>query len=97
MTSEIVWLYEAADEYRRAVRWHASISKSLSEQFLDAVEDTLQTIRNYPLRFPIVSGNRRRAIVRRFPYGIVFLVEDTRIVVIACFHGKRNPLDWQNR
>jgi len=31
------------------------------------------------------------------PYGLFFLVEETRIVMIACFHGKRNPKHWQQR
>jgi plasmid stabilization system protein ParE len=35
--------------------------------------------------------------VRRFPYGIFFLLKETRIVVIACFHGRRNPRHWQLR
>jgi len=39
----------------------------------------------------------RRVGVRRFPYGLYFIVEDTRIVVIACFHGRRNPRRWQLR
>jgi hypothetical protein len=35
--------------------------------------------------------------VRWFPYGLFFLVEETRVVVIACFHGKRNLKHWQLR
>ena len=44
-----------------------------------------------PLHYAVVGKARRRAGVRRFPYGLFFLVEDSRIVVIACFHGKRSP------
>jgi len=44
------------------------------------------------LRFPVVyKKNRRRAGIRQFPYGIFFVVEDDRVVVIACFHGKHGP------
>jgi hypothetical protein len=35
--------------------------------------------------------------VRRFPYGLFFEVQEHRIVVIACFHGKRNPTRWKVR
>jgi plasmid stabilization system protein ParE len=51
----------------------------------------------HPLQFPVVYRNRRRAGVRRFPYGIFFEVQDNRIVVIACFHCRRNPRRWQSR
>jgi hypothetical protein len=32
-----------------------------------------------------------------FPYGIIFEAQEHRIVVIACFHGRRNPTRWQLR
>jgi hypothetical protein len=43
------------------------------------------------MQFPVVYRGRRRAGVRRFPYGIIFEVQEDRVLVIACFHGKRNP------
>jgi plasmid stabilization system protein ParE len=38
---------------------------------------------------PDVYRNRRRAEVRRFLCGIFFEVQDNRIVVLACIHGRR--------
>ena len=35
--------------------------------------------------------------VRRFPYGIFFELQQSRILVIACFHGSRDPKHWQAR
>ena len=29
--------------------------------------------------------------MRRFPYGIFYISEEERIVVLAVFHGSRNP------
>jgi plasmid stabilization system protein ParE len=94
---QVVWLHEAAGEYYEALRWYANVSPSLSDRFARAVDNTIETIAESPLRFPIISNNRRRSGVRRFPYGLIYLVEETRIVVIACFHGKRSPHIWQNR
>jgi plasmid stabilization system protein ParE len=61
------------------------------------VVDTVEKIAETPLHYAGVEKGRRRAGVRRFPYGIYFLAEETRIVVIACFHGRRNPKHWQIR
>jgi mRNA-degrading endonuclease RelE of RelBE toxin-antitoxin system len=33
----------------------------------------------------------RRAAARRFPYRIVYTLEETSIEVLAFAHGKRNP------
>ncbi len=38
-----------------------------------------------PYAFAVVDKGRRRAGVRWFPYGLFFLVEETRAVVIASF------------
>jgi plasmid stabilization system protein ParE len=57
----------------------------------------VEAITQNPRRFPIVHRDRRRAGVRRFPYGLFFEVQQHRIVVIACFHARRNPQSWQIR
>ena len=61
------------------------------------VDTAVEAIAECPLQFPVVYRNHRRAGVRRFPYGIFFEAEEHRIVVTACFHGRRNPGRWQSR
>jgi plasmid stabilization system protein ParE len=74
-----------------------AIRPELGERFANTVVETAEAIATMPLRFAVVDTGRRRAGVRWFPYGLFFLVEETRVVVIACFHGKRNPKHWQLR
>jgi len=50
-----------------------------------------------PLQFPIVFRNVRRALLRRFPCALFFVVEDETLFVIACFDASRDPLQWQKR
>jgi toxin ParE1/3/4 len=66
-------------------------------RFALAVERTVEAIAESPLRFPVAHNSRRHAWVRRFSYQIFFEVEDDRIVVIACFHSKRDPRRWKSR
>jgi hypothetical protein len=35
-----------------------------------------------------------RALLRKFPYSIFYFVFDDTVVVLACFHMKRDPQDW---
>ena len=62
-----------------------------------AVEATVEAIAERPWQFPVIYRSRRRAGVWRFPYGIFFEMQEHRILVIACFHGRRNPRRWQSR
>jgi hypothetical protein len=50
-----------------------------------------------PRQFPIVFKNARRALMRRFPYLLLFVVENHTLIVIACFHASRDPFHWQRR
>jgi plasmid stabilization system protein ParE len=97
VTLPVVWLPEADAELKETVARYESIRPELGLRFAEAVDKTVESIAEAPLRFAVVDQGRRRAGVRRFPYGLFFLAENTRIVVIACFHGKRNPKHWQLR
>jgi hypothetical protein len=50
-----------------------------------------------PRQFPTVLKNVRRALLRRFPYSLFFVIEDEALTVIACFHASRDPSHWQKR
>ena len=97
MTLPVYWIPAAAADLREARAWYEDQRPGLGEQFALAVVATVEAITENPLRFPVVHRERRRAGVRRFPYGVIFEVEERRIVVIACFHGRRNPRRWQAR
>jgi plasmid stabilization system protein ParE len=97
VTLPVVWLREADAELKEALARYESIRPELAQRFMEAVVDTIERISDSPLHYAVVEKGRRRAGVRRFPYGIFFFVEATRVVVIACFHGRRDPAHWQSR
>ena len=97
MTLAGVWIPEANEDLLDARTWYDNIRPELGERFASAVEATVEAIAEHPLQFPVVYRNRRRAGVWRFPYSVIFEFQEHRIVVIACFHGRRNPRRWQSR
>lgn len=44
-----------------------------------------------------VENEVRRALLRRFPYGVFYEVHGSEIVLLACFHSARDPQEWQDR
>jgi plasmid stabilization system protein ParE len=93
----VVWTPEANEDLLDARAWYDNIGPDLGERFALAVEATVEAVAEHPTQFPVVYRNRRRAGVRRFPYSVFFELQEHRIVVIACFHGRRNPRRWQSR
>jgi hypothetical protein len=63
-----------------------------------AVDTAIQQMSANPWQFPIVYKSIRRALLRCFPYALMFVIEaDKMLTVIACFHGSRDPKQWQRR
>ena len=93
----VVWLPETEAELQHAHTWYDSIRTELGDRFAHAVEEAVNAIAEHPLQFPVVHRGRRRAGVRRFPYGIFFDVQERQILVVACFHAKRDPKRWRTR
>lgn len=51
----------------------------------------------FPDIYPIILNHFRRCLVYKFPYGIIFSVENEFIYIIAVMHLKRKPDYWLDR
>ena len=71
--------------------------QGLGADLLLTVEATLEAIRRRPEMYPLAYREVRRALLKRFPYGIYFIVNGNKVAVIAVFHARRNPQVWQQR
>ena len=57
----------------------------------------LAAIQRNPNHYQVIKGRIRCAVLRRFPYSLLFRVMPNGIYVIACFHSSRDPEIWQRR
>jgi len=96
MPLPIVFRRVARREMHESISWYEQRSAGLGFEFAVEVEKTLTRIAARPGQFPQVRGEIRRAVLHRFPYTIHFLLETSRIVVLAVFHAKRNPKLLEN-
>ena len=88
---------EAEAEIREAYQYYEAQSQGLGSEFLRALDAAVELIRRHPQGFQVVEGEVRRVLLRRFPYGVFYLLDEQTIVVIACFHASRDPQEWQRR
>jgi plasmid stabilization system protein ParE len=87
----------AAAEIDDAYLWYETQRTGLGEEFLAEVNGTLDTIREMPELNPLVHRDTRRAMLTRFPYSLLYRLVNKQVIVVACFHGKRDPKRWQVR
>lgn len=88
---------EAELDIQDAYQFYESRSQGLGSEFVRAIDACFSKIGRNPMAYSPIHAQIRRALIRKFPYGIFYFVEDKRIIVIACFHAKQDPQRWQQR
>jgi toxin ParE1/3/4 len=88
---------EALAEYAEAVQYYMQQRKEVAQAFINAIEDTIYRIRESPTRWAIVDEDVRRCLTRKFPYGILYTVEEDYILILAVMHCSREPGYWKAR
>ncbi len=91
MKRGIVLRRVAEKEFDDSIAWYENEREGLGREFRTTIEEYFQRIADNPEWFPEVRGEVRRAVVRRFPFAIHFLIEKERIVVLSVFHTCREP------
>ncbi len=97
MTPRLLLEPEAEAEFLEAGRWYTERNPAIAAAFRVSVERTLEAVERSPEQFPIALRDIRKALVRRFPYVVYYVVLSDVISVIAIIHGRRDPGVWQAR
>jgi ParE toxin of type II toxin-antitoxin system, parDE len=63
--------------------WYEQRRRGLGDEFLNEVQTRLRMIEENPLRHAVVYRSARQALVRRFPYKILYLFEGQRVEVLG--------------
>ena len=88
---------EAEKDLSASFRWYEERSAGLGHEFLQCVDSVLKRIMDRPQQFPVVHRLTFRALTRRFPYAVFFLVEDEVIVILAILHQGSDASKWKSR
>jgi toxin ParE2 len=84
-------------ELDEAMAWYAVQSPGLDQRFLEEVAVARSHILAHPNAWHPLGQGVRRFRLRRFPHGIVYVVEADEIVVLAVAHLHREPSYWRSR
>ena len=93
----VVFRPAAASDIEEAFLWYEAQRLGLGDEFLQAVESGISVIVDQPLASPVVHRQIRRALLKRFPFGLFYVVRSEEILVVACFHVRRDPRRLRSR
>lgn len=94
---ELRFLEIAEWELDDAIRYYQSESLGLGNEFLFEVIKSLDRISHFPNAWHPFSENTRCCQLSRFPYGIIYQVLETEILIVAIAHLHRKPEYWKDR
>ena len=88
---------EADADLAQAKAWYDALRPGLGDDFLLCIEEVFEGIRRTPELYAKVFQELRLALVRRFPYAVVYRVDEDQMTVVAVYHTRREPRGWQDR
>ena len=91
--SRLILSPDAQADIKAAVRWYRREGSDLGFRFKYETRLILDRIAKYPFAFPLVDDGIRRALLKRFPYSIYFIVKRQTVVVLAVLHQHSKTFD----
>jgi plasmid stabilization system protein ParE len=97
VTPQLVISAEAAADIHEAVTWLRDISPNLPVRFETELEHVYAAILDYPQIYPVVYKTFRRALLRRFPYSVFYILDASFVLIVAVIHQSRDEETWKRR
>lgn len=93
MAFNVVLRKRALQSMWEAMDWYNGQATGLGHELQIEFFDYLRKLAVHPHQNPIVFGRFRRLRLKRFPYKIVYSIDDRRQIVFVAvlWHVKRNP------
>ena len=79
------------------MEWYESQHSGLDEDFLEEFGAVIEILAETPRIYQKLYRGARRVVMHRFPYLVWFAVSGNTVTVVACCHGKINPVTLRNR
>ena len=92
-----VFHLKAEEEFNEAIDYYEGIELGLGVDFSFEVNEAIQRAVFLPKAWPVLEGDIRRSLVKRFPYGVLYSEEQEGIYIVAVMHLHRHPDYWKHR
>jgi len=93
----VVFTRIATQELEDAVRFYELEYAGLGRSFKEEVKKAALRVAEYPKAWSIERGEVRKCLLHRFPYKLLYSVEEDHVLVIAIAHQHRKPDYWVGR
>lgn len=93
----VIFTRIARRELEDAVSFYELEYSELGRRFKEEVKKAVLRVAEYPKAWSIERGEVRKCLLHKFPYKLMYSVEEDHILVIAVAHQHRRPDYWVDR
>jgi len=97
MARQVEYHPQAKIEIQETANWYEDKVEGIGLEFLFEVRHAESKIVQTPEMWPIYEKNVRRYLLKRFPFGVIYLTSEKKIQIVAVAHCKRKPGYWKER
>jgi len=97
MMDRVRFFDEAAEEVEQQRAWYRERSEIAEASFLHELDHAITVVTEAPQRWPQYIGGTRRYVFRKFPFSLVYFVEDETVVIAAVEAELKEPGYWTDR
>ena len=91
------FLPPAEAELFEGISYYSAIRSELGVRFEQAVTSAARSAAAHPERGAPRSKSTRRWLVKSFPFGIIYRVDESGILIVAVAHQRKKPEYWAAR
>ena len=89
------FLPPASRELREAAKFYEQKVPGLGFDFISEIRSAIRRICAHPKAWDPLDSDFRRCRTARFPYGIIYTIENDCILIVSVMHLHRNPESWR--
>jgi len=87
----------AQKEFNDAKAFYEIEQTGLGVRFVEEIRRGILRIKQYPSAWAVERGEVRHYLVHKFPYKILYSIQQNKIIVLAFAHYHRKPDYWIDR
>ena len=91
MAIEFIIKETAKQDIVEIVDWYDNKKLGLGDRFYNDLLNEFEKIQQMPTQYSFYKDDFRRALLKNFPYLIIFQILENEIVIYAIVFGGRNP------
>ena len=87
----------AKHEIDDGFHWYESQIDGLGLKFKEEVFFAIKRIQVNPVLYYALNKNLRRCLLVKFPYKVIYSIDESEIYILAVAHQRRRPNYWTKR